>query len=68
MPGSLSPAVRPDEPVRPGDYLTDGRELYCVEEVREERLLIEDCRQEALIEIGFDELLKLEPVRRSAEP
>jgi hypothetical protein len=49
----------------PGDYLTDGRELYCVEDVFEDHALIEDCRREALIDIGIGDLLRLEPVKRS---
>lgn len=66
MSGSISPAAGLAEPVAVGDYLTDGVELYCVEEVHEHGLVIEDCRQGTMIEISFDDLLPLEPVRRAA--
>ena len=54
--------------LQPGDYLSDGRELYCVEEVIGERALIEDCRSGALIEIGVPALRRLNVVKRSPRP
>lgn len=65
MSHSLAAAARPAEAPRSGDYLTDGRELYCVEELFGDHALIEDCRNGALIDIGLEELDRLEPVKRA---
>jgi hypothetical protein len=49
---------------RPGDYFCSDSALYRVERVLGDRVLIEDCRTEALIDISFGELMALRPVRR----
>lgn len=54
---------RPVERPRPRDYLTDGTNLYCVEELFEEHALVEDCRTGVLIDISTRTLLALEPVK-----
>jgi hypothetical protein len=40
--------------VEAGDYFSTARELYHVERVIEDRVLLEDCRTESLIEVGID--------------
>lgn len=62
---SLAAVARTAEPPQPGDYLTDGRDLYCVEELFDDHALIEDCRRTTLIDVGLEELRELAPVRRS---
>jgi hypothetical protein len=52
-----SPAIlRRNAPVgvEAGDYFSTARELYHVERVIEDRVLLEDCRTESLIEVGID--------------
>ncbi|HEX2127608.1 MAG TPA: hypothetical protein VHF58_00145 [Solirubrobacterales bacterium] len=54
-----------DVDVEPGDYFSTERELYRVERVVGDRVLLEDCRTEALIEVGVDQVLGMKPVNRS---
>jgi len=52
--------------VAPGEYLHSQRDLYRIEEISGDRIMVEECRSGALIEIGPGQLLALEPVVRSA--
>lgn len=52
----------PADPPGSGDYLTDGRELYRVEQVKGHQALVEDCRTGNLIDVPLEELAALEPV------
>ena len=66
-----APAVkgyRPAVELRPipGDYLCTDRELYRVERVADDRVLLEDCKTEALVDLPLVDLIDLKPVRRSA--
>jgi hypothetical protein len=47
-----------------GDYYAGERELFRVEEVLTDRVLLEDCVTEALIEISSGELAGLRRVER----
>jgi hypothetical protein len=51
--------------VEAGEYFSTERELYRVERVTAERVLLEDCRTEALIEVGVDQVLAMKPVSPS---
>jgi hypothetical protein len=55
-------ATPPREAVRPGDYFHSRRELYCVEEVVGSRVMVEDCRTGALVEMDLGRLLRLDRV------
>ncbi|HSI80882.1 MAG TPA: hypothetical protein VK919_09550 [Solirubrobacterales bacterium] len=57
---------RTGELPRPGDYLTDGMNLYCVEELFEQHALVEDCRTGVLIDVTRRDLLALGPVKGAA--
>jgi hypothetical protein len=59
--------LRPDLDiaVEAGDYFSTERELYRVERVIEDRILLEDCRTEALIEVGIEQVLAMKPVTPS---
>jgi hypothetical protein len=48
---------------RPGDYFHSETDLYRVEQVRGDRVMLEDCRSELEIEMDLTELLRLERVR-----
>jgi Lhr-like helicase len=48
---------------RPGDYFHSETDLYRVEQVRGNRVVVEDCRTELEIEMDLSELMKLERVR-----
>lgn len=52
-------------PVRVGEYLCSRRELYCVEQIRHERALLEECRTGSLIDVPRSELARLRRVRPS---
>jgi len=58
--------VRPPALPEPGDYLTDGTNLYCVEELLDDHALVEDCSGGVLIDISLELLQTLAPVRRSS--
>lgn len=51
--------------VEPGGYWSTTRELYRVERVIGDRVLLEDCRTEALIEVGIDQVLAMNPITRA---
>lgn len=51
----------------PGEYYSSDTALYRVERVLGDRVLIEDCRTEALIDISIAELTHLNPVRPSSD-
>jgi hypothetical protein len=51
---------------RIGDYYAGDRELFRVEEIVHDRVLLEDCRTEALIEVAIGELAKLRRVERES--
>lgn len=68
IPDSLAALARPVELPQVGDYVTDGRELYCVEEVLGDHALIEDCRCGVLIDVSLDKLRDLELVRSARYP
>lgn len=53
--------------LRLGDYVSSKRELYRIEHVRGERVLIEECRTGALLDIGVDQCSRFELVKRSGE-
>lgn len=48
--------------IEPGDYFSTARELYRVERVIGHRVLLEDCRTEALIEVGIEQVMSMHPV------
>jgi hypothetical protein len=56
--------LRPDRDalVEPGDYFSTTTELYRVERVIGDRILLEDCRTESLIEVGTEQVLVMNPV------
>ncbi len=51
-------------PVAVGDYLHSERELYRIEQLGNERALIENCRTGDLIDAPLPELARLERLRR----
>ncbi len=51
--------------VEAGDYFSTKRELYRVERVIADRVLLEDCRTEVLIEVGIEQVLAMNPVTPS---
>jgi hypothetical protein len=51
--------------VEAGDYFSTARELYHVERVIEDRVLLEDCRTESLIEVGIEQVRAMNPVNPS---
>jgi len=55
-----------DEPRR-GDYLTDGRDLYRVEDVLDGHALLEDCRSLVMVEVDRRTLAELDRVRAGAD-
>ena len=59
--------LRPDlgAAVEAGDYFSTARELYCVERVIGDRVLLEDCRTESLIEVGIEQIRAMSPVTPS---
>ena len=61
------PILRPDlgAAVEAGDYFSTTRELYCVERVIGDRVLLEDCRTESLIEVGLEQVLAMNPITPS---
>jgi hypothetical protein len=71
-------AVRPAarrrrQAYRRGDYRATSDELFRIEQVDEDRALVENCRTEELIDVGLEELDALRPVRsvnpgRAREP
>lgn len=48
-----------------GDYMFSDRDLYRVEQLTEERVLIEDCRTGDLIDAPVEELAALRRLERS---
>lgn len=48
--------------VEPGDYFSTARALYRVERLIGDRVLLEDCRTESLIEVGIEQVLAMSPV------
>jgi len=48
---------------RRGDYLTDGRDLYRVEDVLDGHALLEDCRSLVMVEVDRRTLAELDHVR-----
>ena len=62
-PLTLQPDTVPT--VEAGDYFNTERELYRVERVVEDRILLEDCRTEVLIEVGVEQVLAMHPVSRT---
>jgi hypothetical protein len=52
---------------RPGDYYSTDHELYRVERVVDDRVLLEDCMTEALVDMPLEELFDLRPVKRSPQ-
>lgn len=53
--------------VEEGDYFSTVRELYRVERVMGDRILLEDCRSEALIEVGIEQVLAMDRVNRQTD-
>ncbi|HET8673670.1 MAG TPA: hypothetical protein VFL87_08545, partial [Thermoleophilaceae bacterium] len=64
-PSTAGPAAstRDGRRVRSGDYVASERDLYRVEHVRGQRVLLEDCRSGDLVDIDARELCSLELVR-----
>jgi hypothetical protein len=50
-----------------GDYLHSGKDLFRIEEIAGDRVVLEDCLSELLIETDRRQLLALEPVVRSRD-
>jgi hypothetical protein len=55
----------PDERAQPGEYFHSQTDLYRVERVLGNRVVVEDCRTELEIEMDLSELMRLERVRPS---
>ena len=62
-----TPTLQPNTgvAVEVGDYFSTARELYRVERVIGERILLEDCRTECLIEVGVEQVLAMNRVTPS---
>ena len=54
--------------LRVGDYLSTDRDLFCVERVVGDFVMLEDCRDGTVVEVAMDEVLLMNPVRRAAAP
>jgi hypothetical protein len=61
--GGRAASTREGRRVRTGDYMASERDLYRVEHVRGQRVLLEDCRSGDLVDIDARELSALELVR-----
>ena len=48
-----------------GDYFSTSSELYRVERVIGDRILLEDCRTEVLIEVGTEQVLAMSRITPS---
>ncbi len=59
-------STREGRRVRAGDYVASERDLYRVEHVRGQRVLLEDCRSGDLVDIDAREVGSLEFVRTSS--
>ena len=60
------PAPAPAPKVKRGDYLHSHRELYRVESLDSNRVLLEQCRTNAMVEVSLERLDELQPVRLAA--
>ena len=68
-PTGFTASTREGRRVRAGDYVASERDLYRVEHMRGQRVLLEDCRSGDLVDIDAHELSSLEFVRTaSASP
>jgi hypothetical protein len=57
-----------DDPrINPGDYFISDRQLYRVEHIARQRVLIEDCRSGELLDIDRNACVALERLKRSAD-
>ena len=65
IPLAVQPQISPG--VEPGEYFCTDRELYRVERLVDDRVLLEDCRTDALIEVGIEQVLDMNPVTPSAD-
>jgi len=64
--GDRAASTREERRVRTGDYVASERDLYRVEHVRCQRVLLEDCRSGDLVDIDARELGTLELVRTAS--
>lgn len=64
--GGPAPSTREGRRVRTGDYVASERDLYRVEHVRGQRVLLEDCRSGDLVDIDARELRTLDLVRTAS--
>jgi hypothetical protein len=64
--GGRAASTRGGRRVRTGDYVASQRDLYRVEHVRGQRVLLEDCRSGDLVDIDARELSTLELVRTAS--
>lgn len=61
-PASTRRAAETVTPPVYGGYLCSERDLYCVEAVGPERVLLEDCRTGTLLDVSIADTAKLRPV------
>ena len=62
---SPAPPSSPAQPsIEAGEYFSTDRELYRVERIVADRVLLEDCRTETLIEVGIDLVRAMRPITR----
>ena len=50
-----------------GDYLCSDRNLYCVEHLRPQRALLEDCLTGTRLDVSISELAQLRPVKTATQ-
>jgi hypothetical protein len=55
-------ASSPRRKPSPGDYRATSRDLFRIEEIDEDRALVEDCRTGVLVDVDIDELKALRVV------
>ena len=61
----LDRAVARTVPFFPGDYIASTHELYRVEKLSGDRVLLEDCRNGSLFDLGLHQLAGLRLVKRA---
>lgn len=61
----LRPVAEGGEPVEIGDYVCSDRALYRVEQIAGDRILLEDCRDYELLDVGPRQLEELRRVEVS---
>jgi hypothetical protein len=62
--GGAQTSVTLGAPLSKGDYLSSDRDLYYVEYLGPERVLLEDCRTGTLLDVELADIGGLQPVIR----